>query len=514
MRNAIGVGALAALVALVACGGSDGAQGPAGPAGGSGGSGGDGGPPPAHAPAGVTFEDDDYAQGSIAGTISVQKASDESDVGSYAVYWGSSPTDKLDLTPIFEVKTTGQDISFPYEGLVPAGATTLLAFAKNPNGESATPVATTGSVDHYLVQVDVTDADAGAAGLAPAIALDTKNQKVVLALSSGLTGSLGLVICNYDGTGCTQKDASAGQGVAAAIAPSIAVDTTNDKIHIAASDSANGDHLMYYTCDLSGNGCTATDISAATAQGAIEYPNIAIDPPTNQLWIVGQDDGSSQEPAVFHCALDATGCAHHVYAGYGVNSGHAPSVVVDVPGNMLYLGAYSTAGDNVVVQCAADGTACIADGFADAFTPLAATSIAADVASKRLYYMSRTVAGSDVLTVCDLVTIPAYNSCTPQELFAGDRADVESQFTSVAFDPVHKRVLVAVADAEDGYRGTLHRCSADASDCKKSALSSVVAGAIHPQIAVDPATGQFFIAAENRGGQVEGNPAASLIFLK
>ncbi len=46
-------------------------------------------------PSSIAFNDTDQALGSIGGTVTLGAAADESQVGSYAVYWGASSTMKL-----------------------------------------------------------------------------------------------------------------------------------------------------------------------------------------------------------------------------------------------------------------------------------------------------------------------------------------------------------------------------------------------------------------------------------
>ena len=107
---------------------------------------------PVHAAQGLYFTDADMVKGQIGGTVSIVKASDESDVTSYVLYWGSNATTKApSLSQIREITTSGVlsltgigqpagyslTISIPSGTAIPSGATHLLVFTKNSSGEMA-----------------------------------------------------------------------------------------------------------------------------------------------------------------------------------------------------------------------------------------------------------------------------------------------------------------------------------------------------------------------------------------
>ena len=97
---------------------------PTGSSGGDGGSGNSAGVP-ANAAVGVSFTDTDPDGGQIAGDVVISKAGNESDVTSYVLYWGSSPTSKQSETPIATLTATGFNLThtFVANTAVPSGAT-------------------------------------------------------------------------------------------------------------------------------------------------------------------------------------------------------------------------------------------------------------------------------------------------------------------------------------------------------------------------------------------------------
>ena len=97
---------------------------------------------PVNAAVSVAFTDTDLDGGQIGGDVGITKATDESDVTSYLLYWGSNPTTKQSATPIATLAATGFNLThtFAANTAVPGGATHLLVFTANPDGEMATGV--------------------------------------------------------------------------------------------------------------------------------------------------------------------------------------------------------------------------------------------------------------------------------------------------------------------------------------------------------------------------------------
>ncbi|MCB1160270.1 MAG: hypothetical protein KDK45_22395, partial [Leptospiraceae bacterium] len=97
---------------------------------------------PTHAAEALNFTDTDGNKGYIAGNLSITKASDETDVTTYAVYFGSSATEIIG-NPIAILSKTNQNISYTLASTaIPAMATHLLAFTKNGTVQMSTGVST------------------------------------------------------------------------------------------------------------------------------------------------------------------------------------------------------------------------------------------------------------------------------------------------------------------------------------------------------------------------------------
>jgi len=92
----------------------------------------------------VSFNDTDSDIGELSGDVTIVKAGDESDVIQYKLYWGSNSTTKYDPTPITTLAKTGGNLVYTFEDNtpIPDGATHLLVFTNNNEGEMLTGVST------------------------------------------------------------------------------------------------------------------------------------------------------------------------------------------------------------------------------------------------------------------------------------------------------------------------------------------------------------------------------------
>lgn len=86
----------------------------------------------------LSFTDVDSDSGELEGTLTIDPASDESNITHYVVYWGSSTSAKQSSTPVGEVAKTGSTINFPIPAntALPSGAGWFLVATKNEYGES------------------------------------------------------------------------------------------------------------------------------------------------------------------------------------------------------------------------------------------------------------------------------------------------------------------------------------------------------------------------------------------
>ena len=97
--------------------------------------------PPAHPPSSIQFTDTDYSAGVIAGTLSIGRASSETDISHYNIYFGASSTQKLPAQGlpglVYELFVFAQGSTLPsFDGRQPTsqGVHTSLFFSDSNFG--------------------------------------------------------------------------------------------------------------------------------------------------------------------------------------------------------------------------------------------------------------------------------------------------------------------------------------------------------------------------------------------
>ena len=96
---------------------------------------------PIHAASRVQFADGDLTKGEVGGNIFITRAVNETDVTGYAVYWGTSPTQKQNPTPIAVLGKSPRLMSYniPMNTKIPTGPTALYFLIYTRNGDAEMP---------------------------------------------------------------------------------------------------------------------------------------------------------------------------------------------------------------------------------------------------------------------------------------------------------------------------------------------------------------------------------------
>ncbi|MDT8447172.1 MAG: hypothetical protein RRB13_09815 [bacterium] len=92
----------------------------------------------------LSFSDTDNRVAYIQGTLNITKATDESKVDSYKIYWGSDAATKLSGESVIASKdkvNANLTYDFAANTLLPSGANYFLVFTANQVGEATTPKA-------------------------------------------------------------------------------------------------------------------------------------------------------------------------------------------------------------------------------------------------------------------------------------------------------------------------------------------------------------------------------------
>jgi hypothetical protein len=287
----------------------------------------------------IAYSDEDPRQGFTGGTVVIQPASDESNVLTYDLYWGSSTATKLPGQPrIASLPKTGAALSYvvPPGTVVPAGATAFVVFTANASGEDPFGIGTA-PVDNYAHFVDISAGAPPQSGLRPSIVfqIDTIPYTLQVATEDGSNGFRpSLFRCHVDGSAATYQDISAGTAAGSGYYPSAAIGA-HGGLRVAATNNTVGE-LGLFLCGRDGTGCTYSDVAAQIPAGVATglTPALYADVTTQRLITAVR---ALDTVALDVCADDGTGCTS-VSPGFGF----APTVAADVgvTAQALFVGAW------------------------------------------------------------------------------------------------------------------------------------------------------------------------------
>jgi hypothetical protein len=178
----------------------------------------------------------------------------------------------------------------------------------------------------------------------PTVVVDTASAKLLVVAENGADSyKLGMIRCNFDGTGCTYADISTGQlpytGYRV-ILPMI--DSINDKLMVVTVSSTSNAidlPLALTRCELDGTGCSYQAIAPLRYDSSV-YPftSAVIDSVGSKLLIVTLSNDDHHKPVLYRCELDGTGCSYQdISAGQGRDSGWSPSAVIDSTARKLLV---------------------------------------------------------------------------------------------------------------------------------------------------------------------------------
>ncbi len=231
---------------------------------------------PTNAAASVSFTDSDATGGEITGTFTISRALSESDLTHYVMYWGSSATQKLaGYNAIETYAKTGNNIdhSFAANAQVPLGASYILVFTKNDDGEMNSPRAyeidDLGVPKFSAISLSFTDSDPDGGQV---------QGTVTISRASNETNITEYVV--YFGSNATTKSGGSRETIAKGDA-----NTDPTLTHtIAANTSLSGaTHILVYTKNAQGEMATPramaiTDLGVPTnASQGVTFNDIDFD---------------------------------------------------------------------------------------------------------------------------------------------------------------------------------------------------------------------------------------------
>lgn len=288
---------------------------------------------PAHAATSLSFTDTDANGSEIAGNLTINAASDESDITHYVLYWGTNATTKQSSTPIATLAVTGGALTHAFSAntAIPSSpaASHLLVFTKNSSGEMATGVSLLiidlGVPTHAAVNVSFTDTDTDGGELAGNISITKATDE------SDVTDYV-----LYWGTSATTKQS--GTPITTLSATGINL-THNLAANTAIPTSPTATHILVYTSNAEGEMATGVSVTIIDA-GVPVHAAVAIN-----FTDTDTDGGQLGGDVTITRAADETDITNYVlYWGSSstVKQNVTPIATLPVSGNVTHTFAANT----------------------------------------------------------------------------------------------------------------------------------------------------------------------------
>lgn len=169
-------------------------------------------------------------------------------------------------------------------------------------------------------------------GFLPSVLVEPNSTQLIVVTEDGSNGSrLALFRSNLDGTVPNYTTAiAAGQGGLSGQRPHALLDSLNAKILVVTQNGANGNRVSLFRCDLDGvSNCTHTDISAGQPNNSGIFPTAVIDSANQKLLVAAQNTANGDRVSMYRCNLDGSACEHFdASAGQSASSGFRPWIAL------------------------------------------------------------------------------------------------------------------------------------------------------------------------------------------
>lgn len=169
-------------------------------------------------------------------------------------------------------------------------------------------------------------------GFLPSVLVEPNSAQLIVITEDGANGNrLGRFRSNLDGTGADYSQVMGLlQGGLSGQAPFALLDALNSKILVVTQNGANGNRVSLFRCDLDGqSNCTHTDISAGQPASSGIFPTAVIDSANQKLIVAAQNTANGDRVSIYRCNLDGSGCEHFdASAGQGASSGFRPWIAL------------------------------------------------------------------------------------------------------------------------------------------------------------------------------------------
>lgn len=446
-----------------------------------------------------------FVEAQAGGTSAVVQWWPVSGATSYTVYYGISPG-------VTTAYTSFGPVTDPYATITGLTGGTLYYFkvvASNSGGNSAVSLleasalttATQPGTSATGASVDVSVGQGTGSGIFPSAIIDRRNNKILIATSNQAnSGRLGLFRCHLDGTNCSYHDISSNQEANSGLNPAITIEEKNQKILIATRNGANNNKLALFRCNIDVSDCSYLDLSIGQASDSGWYPSIAIDPINDKVLIVTENRGNNTKPSLFRCDLDGSNCSHtDISAGQGIATGFTPQLTIDYLNKKLI--AVMRSNSKVSWQyCNLDGSNCVLRDIqiSGLVNPYASIDYANN---KFLIVANQTSNTKPLLIKCDRDG----NNCVSVN-FAASQPDKTGNYPNLLIDKVNGKLFVtAIRKGTFGYFPNVWRCNLDGSSCTYLDFNLNIGSDAHPRTLLDSNSGKILIITNSSIASLKPN---------
>ncbi|MCW7474584.1 chitobiase/beta-hexosaminidase C-terminal domain-containing protein [Leptospira levettii] len=379
---------------------------------------------------------------------------------------------------------------------------------------TATPPGTSDTGIHVDISAGQSGNSAGSgsiSGAIPSANLDIINNKLlVVTVNDANNGKPSLFRCELDGTNCTHSDLSAGEGTNSGRNPNAKIDFKNQKLLVVARNGANENKPSLYRCDLNGSNCTHTDISAGQGANSAgdsashKYgPKLIIDDLNQKILVVTINDANNGKLSLFRCDLDGNNCNHtDISAGQGANSAFYPSFKVDTKNQKMLVVTYNNTKLSLF-RCNLDGTNCTHTDISVGQSSLIFPSLNIDLNRQKMMVavhkgnigVGTSDGGKPGIVQCDLNGA----NCSYVDVSYNSSILTSHRYMSSSLDLINQKILIVYQDQNIQHKPRLTRCDFDGSNCNHKDIS-VGQGSYSgtfPETLINSANGKLFVVTQN-----------------
>ncbi|TGK99913.1 chitobiase/beta-hexosaminidase C-terminal domain-containing protein [Leptospira levettii] len=343
------------------------------------------------------------------------------------------------------------------------------------------------------------DASAGQgdqSGYNPNIISDYINQKILITTTNNANNSKpSLFRCELDGSNCSHRDISSGQGISSGNQQKSIIDIINQKLVVVTSNGFNNSKPSLFICDLDGENCNHSDISNGQGNGSGTEPDLTFDPLNKKILVVTRNSYNQGKLSLFKCNHDGNNCTHlDLSSGQGSSSGASPNITLDKLNKKILVVTNNGSNQSKpsLFRCDIDGSNCSHRDISSGQSSQSGITPQIFIDYEELKLMVITKNGTKLsLFRCELDS----TNCTHTEL----SINVEINFgnsRNVKLDYLNRKIL-AISINSSLYP-ILIRCNFDGTNCDSINISSGGKSGILVSLAIDPIIGNLLVSGTNQ----------------